>query len=151
MLKKIQSQHRANLSFSHNCAISNCRLENARSEKTIFLRCWNVEGKQKVYSFFHTSRFISKSSEKSFFKQNTNKTAGYLRYIFRLPIFVTKALKKIKLFFSQKKHTFFIIFSNFSHVQSFLSFCLKTSSLGQNWHFWEKYNLIGILQQIGHL
>ena len=64
-----------------------------------------------------------------------NTTAAYHRHVLRLPIFVKKAFEKMKTFFFSKKHSFFIIFSNFSHVQIFLTSCQKTSLPGRKRHF----------------
>ena len=53
--------------------------------------------------------------------RNMNKTAGYHRHILLLPIFLKKAFKKMKTFFSRKNTPS----SYFSHDQSFLIFCQK--------------------------
>ena len=54
-----------------------------------------------------------------------NRTAGYHRHIFYLPIFAQTALKKMETFFS-KKHYIFIIISNFSNFESVLIFAKET-------------------------
>ena len=53
------------------------------------------------------------------------KTVGYQQHNFRLPIFVKKALKKMKTFFFSKKHSFFITVSTFSNFNSFPIFSKK--------------------------
>ena len=56
-----------------------------------------------------------------------NKMAGYHRHILRLPIFVKKAFKKMKMFFFSKQHFLHHIFELFQ-LSNFLR--IKTSQLG---------------------
>ena len=84
-----------------------------------------------------------------------NKTAGYHRHVLRLAIFVKKAFKKMKTFFS-RKNTFFI-FSNFSNFQNFPTFCQKNiinkaEEIFKNntiWYaFWSKFATFSDLEII---
>ena len=67
----------------------------------------------------------------------SNKTAGYHRHVLPLPIFVKRAVKKMKMFFFSKKHAFFIKVPNFSNVQNFLIFFYKKPHIQGGRQFWE--------------
>ena len=75
-----------------------------------------MEPSYMVLSIYHPP------SKKARYGRLSNKTADYHRHILRLPIFVKKGFKKMKMFFS-RKNTFFIIFSTFSNFQNFKIFC----------------------------
>ena len=79
----------------------------------------------------HRNWHENKKSTDVFLIAKKNKTAGYYRHILRLSNLVKMQFWKMKKFFLEI-NTFFIIFSNFSNVRSFLFFfcCQKHHNEG---------------------
>ena len=97
-------------------------------------RSFSQQWKWKTRTFL-TCLFL-KIVEFSKFGRKINKTTGYHQRTLRFPIFVKKAFKNLKTFFS-RKNTFFNILSIFSVFRNFLIFYRKNSYLERKRHFYE--------------